>query len=255
MALNGLPLDFSQIQAFFSNYGVAADLKSYYRGGGLVPNTAQNANIPTTGTIKISDFVNASHWPIDPTLIVGNIPGFNLSFSGSSSSDHFDSWFINPANNQVVQGLYTTSNGSADPTLIGRPPVYNGAINPATPMGVMIQYQNFISQHCLGGNSWLPGYAYYQPQGSGTLNLNYGTTITGVNPSGGRTLGAFGGAHQGAPGAGFVATAIYLMINYGIASGGNTQLINQLRSYNWDVTSTAAINSNFSAFAAWVAAN
>lgn len=35
-------------------------LSNYYRGGGLVPNTAANVNVPTSGPIKLSDFYGAS---------------------------------------------------------------------------------------------------------------------------------------------------------------------------------------------------
>jgi hypothetical protein len=37
------------------------DLSEYYRGGGLVPDTAGNAGIPTSGVISISDFYGAAN--------------------------------------------------------------------------------------------------------------------------------------------------------------------------------------------------
>ena len=43
-----------------SNLGATANnLGSYYRGGSNVGNISQNNNIPTSGTIKFSNFVNA----------------------------------------------------------------------------------------------------------------------------------------------------------------------------------------------------
>ncbi len=257
--LHGLPLAFSEIQSFFSGYGVAANLTSYYRGGGLVPNVSQNANIPTSGPIRISDFVTSTNWPIDGNQIVGNIPSYGLvGFPGGSSSAHTSSWFINQANQQVVQGPFDGSSGSADPTLTGIHPVFNGVPDPSSPMGTMIRYQNFISQFCIGGMAYPTGYALYNPQGGGTLQLNYGTALGNQNqgPSGGQTLNVFGGTPVPAPGSAFVSTAIYLMISEGVVSGqGNQELLNQLRSYNWNVTTFDEIAANFEAFANWVLTN
>jgi hypothetical protein len=36
-------------------------LNEYYKGGGLVPNIPANANVPTSGTISLSQFYGASH--------------------------------------------------------------------------------------------------------------------------------------------------------------------------------------------------
>jgi len=36
-------------------------LSDLYRGGGIVPNTATNSDVPTSGTIKLSDFYGASN--------------------------------------------------------------------------------------------------------------------------------------------------------------------------------------------------
>ena len=36
-------------------------LSDLYRGGGIVPNMATNSNVPTSGTIKLSDFYGASN--------------------------------------------------------------------------------------------------------------------------------------------------------------------------------------------------
>ena len=37
------------------------DLSEYYRGGGLVPDTAGNAGIPTSGVISVTDFYGAAN--------------------------------------------------------------------------------------------------------------------------------------------------------------------------------------------------
>lgn len=56
-------LSLSMIKAEFS--GVNA-FSGYYKGGGYVPNTAANANIPTSGLMRISNFYGAS---ADTTVI------------------------------------------------------------------------------------------------------------------------------------------------------------------------------------------
>ena len=49
----------AQIQTEFGGSNPIA-LNEYYRGGGLVPNTAANANIPTSGIIRLSNFYGGS---------------------------------------------------------------------------------------------------------------------------------------------------------------------------------------------------
>lgn len=48
-------------------------LSEYYRGGGLVPNSSLNSNIPTSGQIKISDFYGAANSIWTTTVTVGNV--------------------------------------------------------------------------------------------------------------------------------------------------------------------------------------
>ena len=50
----------AQIQTEFGGSNPIA-LNEYYRGGGLVPNTAANANIPTSGIIRLSNFYGGSN--------------------------------------------------------------------------------------------------------------------------------------------------------------------------------------------------
>lgn len=52
-------ISMSQLRTEFG--GSAPDsLSEYYRGGGLVPDTPDNAAVPTSGTIKLTDFYGAS---------------------------------------------------------------------------------------------------------------------------------------------------------------------------------------------------
>ena len=50
------PLTLNEIKTEFGNSSTL--LTSYYRGGGSVPNHEANANIPTSGNIKVLDFLN-----------------------------------------------------------------------------------------------------------------------------------------------------------------------------------------------------
>lgn len=52
-------ISMSQLRTEFG--GTAPDsLSEYYRGGGLVPDVPDNAAVPTSGTIKLTDFYNAT---------------------------------------------------------------------------------------------------------------------------------------------------------------------------------------------------
>ena len=56
----GTPLKLSSIADEFG--GTPPDnLSEYYRGGGLVPNTPTNANVPTSGAIRIGNFYGAQN--------------------------------------------------------------------------------------------------------------------------------------------------------------------------------------------------
>lgn len=71
-------------------------INEYYRGGGLVPNTPANSNIPTSGTISFSQFYGAS-------ASSGNVVN-PLPFNGSSYSALDD--FV------ADIGLYLNSDGT-----------------------------------------------------------------------------------------------------------------------------------------------
>ena len=54
-------------------------LNEYYRGGGLVPNISQNASIPTSGAISVSNFYNATRAFIFNQTISSNTTNYNVS--------------------------------------------------------------------------------------------------------------------------------------------------------------------------------
>ena len=53
-------LRFSDIQAEFSEYGTANNLRAYLRGGDYVPDIPANSGIPTSGPLRVRDFLGAS---------------------------------------------------------------------------------------------------------------------------------------------------------------------------------------------------
>jgi hypothetical protein len=60
-------MSIAMLQAEFSTG--ANSLSQYYRGGGIVPNTGTNVNVPTSGTISLSNFYNAAaSTPLSATL-------------------------------------------------------------------------------------------------------------------------------------------------------------------------------------------
>ena len=52
-------------------------LSEYYRGGGLVPDTSININVPTSGTISISNFYGAQNVLWTTTMTAGEV---NVSY-------------------------------------------------------------------------------------------------------------------------------------------------------------------------------
>jgi len=72
-------LSLSMIKAEFS--GVNA-FSGYYKGGGYVPNTAANANIPTSGLMRISNFYGGS---ADTTVITLTNKTITAELTGASA--------------------------------------------------------------------------------------------------------------------------------------------------------------------------
>ena len=74
-------LSISEIVAEFGGT-VPHSLSEYYRGGGLVPNIPQNTNIPTSGSISISDFYGAERifiFTITQNLLQVNLRTYLIS--------------------------------------------------------------------------------------------------------------------------------------------------------------------------------
>lgn len=61
----------AQIQTEFGGSNPIS-LSEYYRGGSLVPDTATNSGIPTSGAIALNDFYGAAAGSNDLTITIGN---------------------------------------------------------------------------------------------------------------------------------------------------------------------------------------
>ena len=77
MALpNSGPLKFSDLRSEFDDTEESR-LSEFYRGGSLVPNAPSNNQIPTSGTIQLSDFYGATNGiVVTRRLIVWRGPRF-----------------------------------------------------------------------------------------------------------------------------------------------------------------------------------
>ena len=121
------------INSLVGEYGGSAphSLSEYYRGGGLVANHSNNANVPTSGTISLSNFYGANNTA--PVTIDNQVsgtfgtaqPGFSkyndvyrgiitnnqpIAASGGSWSDNT---FTNPSGTQtftlLTMGTFTST--------------------------------------------------------------------------------------------------------------------------------------------------
>lgn len=70
--------------------GTPVVLSNYYRGGGLVPNTAANSNIPTSGQISLSNFYSSTSSTFNPHF---NLASYRTPSSGSYNTATIDVGF------------------------------------------------------------------------------------------------------------------------------------------------------------------
>ena len=81
------PLSIADLQAEFGGPAAPRDLQDYYRGGAYVPDTAQNASIPTSGAITLpDDFYNTAGQSF---FIDGFVSSFDPTNSGASARFRF----------------------------------------------------------------------------------------------------------------------------------------------------------------------
>jgi hypothetical protein len=92
-------------------------ISDYYRGGGIVPNTATNSDVPTSGTIKLSDFYGASNATLPNYVVLRatsqsnacNNSGTTLTIYQRSTSFNYTDLIYADANGNslAVSGWYT----------------------------------------------------------------------------------------------------------------------------------------------------
>lgn len=83
------PISLTQIQDEFGAPR-GTGITSLYRGGAYVPNTSQNANVPTSGNIGLLSFLGAAAY-VPMVVSANNVsgdswPGSNVIFGSSTSS-------------------------------------------------------------------------------------------------------------------------------------------------------------------------
>ena len=88
----------------YGSTGSARQLSHYYKGGGLVANHSNNANVPTSGTISLSDFHGQSNTSPLPTsysytLVQGDVSMTDSGFIAANSVSHGGTAFGSLSNN------------------------------------------------------------------------------------------------------------------------------------------------------------
>lgn len=99
-------ITWEMIRAEFGG-GYPIYMSQYYRGGGLVPNTAANAAIPTSGPIYASHFYGAS-----ATTLTISVPTFTISTYNSYVPPPTQTISTSSSVNFQTNGSITHSNGS-----------------------------------------------------------------------------------------------------------------------------------------------
>ena len=75
-------LSINDIAGEFGGSANPESLSEFYKGGSRVPNTTLNANIPTSGTIAISNFYNGSS--VNTDIVTGTSRSLHIRGSGKS---------------------------------------------------------------------------------------------------------------------------------------------------------------------------
>jgi len=99
------------INSLVGEYGGSAphSMSEYYKGGGLVANHSNNANVPTSGTISLSNFHGQSNTSPAPTSYSYGITlGNNSQGSSGFRSGSFGSLSNNPQSTAFAGGFNPT---------------------------------------------------------------------------------------------------------------------------------------------------
>jgi hypothetical protein len=122
--VTGVPIALSQVKAFFGgtdptlNTVAPNNMRSYYRGSSRVPDISQNDGIPSSGQIKLTDFIGSyttlyfTKFPrsISKNMYTGNgsVSTYQTWSLGSSGDDKFDIGF-GPGMRGAVDFSYSLS--------------------------------------------------------------------------------------------------------------------------------------------------
>ena len=109
MALQGSgSISFSDLATEFSDT-VPYSMSEFYRGGGKVPDATQNANIPASGAIALTNFYNATKRITVNLTIASNTTGYNVLTQAQSNGYQAG---ITDVNVTVNSGVYVGSPAS-----------------------------------------------------------------------------------------------------------------------------------------------
>lgn len=148
------PLSIEQIAAEFGGT-VPHSLSEYYRGGGLVRNSAANANIPTSGAISIQNFYGAAAGPVIAEVTV---PGSSFNGSVSNNAEYIilssnDTIYIFQLSSSGLVQQFAAQSGSR----VNVGVTADGLLAHAAPGGAFFGNQNSIFSEVIysrSGSSW-----------------------------------------------------------------------------------------------------
>lgn len=103
------PISLNDIKAEFGVSG-SYSLRDFYRGGGIVPNTPANANVPTSGAISVRDFLGASNQSVD-------VPNDTIQALSIAPTDATATYRLNA--NGLIQGIRNGSTATEGTWLLG----------------------------------------------------------------------------------------------------------------------------------------
>lgn len=111
------------ISDLIAECGGTGCLTEYYRGGGLVPDTAENSGVPTSGTICITDFYGCNCAPVGgpqgPTSVSANayMPLYSIKFARDMKPGD-ELLLLNATRDGVKVGLVISNHVSSQKQLL-----------------------------------------------------------------------------------------------------------------------------------------
>lgn len=90
-------LSINDIAGEFGGRSDPESLSEFYRGGSRVPNNSSNSGVPTSGTISISNFYNASNAPVQLGSF-SYIADQRIENIGKTTTTHIGVGYTNPNN-------------------------------------------------------------------------------------------------------------------------------------------------------------